>query len=223
MRDMIRLRKFFQVAPRAFARSISATLNDIAFGVRRENLAVINHEMIVRNPRFVGSRIKVEKSRPRKGEQTHSIVGSIISPRFSGWEEQEKGKESDRHRALTIMARKGDIRKQAASYARLKGGDFLTSYQAGLGSVPSRYQQYAFIRLLKRNKWRKSFILRKSGQYKAGLFRLNRGKVERLQTFGESLHPKRVKWMQKGIAQYIQGNRIATDWTKNVNRELARY
>ena len=223
VRDMIRLRKFFQVAPRAFARSISSTLNDVAFGVRRENLAVINREMIVRNPRFVESRIKVEKSRLNQGGQMHSIVGSILSPRFSGWTEQETGKESDRHRALTIMARKGDIRKQAASYARLKGGDIITSYQAGLGSVKRIYQQYAFVQLLTRNKWRKPFILGKSWNHKAGLLRLKGGKVERLQSFGENLRPKRVKWMQKGISKYIQGNRIATDWAKNVYRELARY
>lgn len=220
--DMIRLRSMYKRAPREFAKAIARTLNDVAFGVRQENLGVINRRMTVRNPRFVASRIRVERAKTATSNM-HAVVGSVRSPRFSGWEEQESGGAPSRHRVVSLMARKGDTKQQAASYARLKRGPIITPYQVGLGSLPAKFRNTAMVRIMRRNKWKQPFILDRKGSYHGGLFRLRGARVERLQTFGVEPKPKRVMWMKDGINEYFQGDRIRREWVKNCHHVRFRY
>lgn len=84
--------------------------------------------MIVRNKRFVASKIKVDKTHTRQPiSSQEAIVGSIDGPRFSGWVEQELGTKTKRTRVFTRLARRGSPTRPAQPSVRLKASNDFTT------------------------------------------------------------------------------------------------
>ena len=225
VKDLIKLRKFYKRAPHLFARATASMLNSFAFGTRLEQLRVIRRTMKVRNDRFVKSRIRVEKAHGRNILQQESVTGSISSPRFSGWEEQELGTRTERSRVANVLARGGDFNRQVKPSLRLKPGrDFSDANDFSGHDETSRTA--ALINSAKRGKTRRPFIIGRNlkgklRSLKSGLYRVRRKKLERLQSFEpKRAQPRRNRWATTGYKNYFKNTNIRHLWGRTLERIL---
>ena len=105
--DLILLRRFYKKSPKLFGRSVTNTLNQLAFESRTALINTISEQMTVRDNRFVNRQMRVDQAKGVDIRTAESEVGSISSSRFSGWVEQETGKKPETNRAFTLLARGG--------------------------------------------------------------------------------------------------------------------
>jgi len=221
--QFIDLANKYKYAKTTLARASGATLNDIAFLAKRRMAGVISETMTVRNPRFVGSRIQVSKSRlfaPVAGQ--HASVGSVAKERFTGWAEQETGQSPARERALLLLARRGDIKRQALPSARLKSSNkILHPHDVRMpGPISYRRQAYALMRMLRKSRRKTPFMLTRLSGWKPGLYQMVGGRARLVQSF-EPMHPKRVRWLEMTLSR-IQDTNIIPLWNKNLLVALER-
>jgi hypothetical protein len=220
---MIRgLEAIYRKTPKFFAKATGDMLNEFAFGTRVEAFYEIASRMTVRNPRFVSSRLQVTKSKrslPVAGQV--SVMGSKATDRFSGWTEQQLGTKTARERVITVLARMGNFKRQAAPKARLKpSNEFLSYHDIRLKSGNSAEQRsIVLIRMLARAKSTQPFILTRKNGMKPGLYRLKGGKVKLLQRF-EREQPQRIPWITNARARYFRDTDIKRLWHKTFEREL---
>lgn len=130
LKELVKLRAWYKEQPKLVQKASAMMLNNIGFGMRSAILKEINKTMIVRNPAFVSSRVKVSKTSTSTpiGRQL-VLVGSVPiaegTPKrgeFSGWAEQELGKTTLRNRVSLLASRAGDIRRKMLPSTRLKPG-----------------------------------------------------------------------------------------------------
>jgi hypothetical protein len=225
IRDLIKLRKFYKRAPHLFARATASMLNSFAFGTRKEAIKTVKQKMNVRNDRFVNSRMRVEKARGSNILQQEAVAGSIESPRFSGWEEQELGTKTQRSRVANVLARGGDFNRQIKPSLRLKPSRDFQDANDYPGKDEST-RTAAMINSAKLGKLRRPFIIGKKLKgklrtLKAGLYRVRRKKLERLQSFEpRNPQPKRIRWMTIARKEYFKKTNIKHLWGRTLERIL---
>jgi hypothetical protein len=216
--DLKSFERFLRKAPRAFARATGSLLNEFAFGTRVEAFYEIASKMTARNPRFIASRIQVTKaSKSAPISSQVSIVGSVPTDRFSGWTEQQFGKSTARKRVINMLARMGNIKRQAIPKARLKPGVDILNYadiRLKGPSSPER-QSLVMLQMLARAHSREPFLLTRKSGMTPGLYRFQGGKPKLLQTF-EKKQPHKIPWITYARVRYFREHDIQALWAKSL-------
>ena len=221
-RDIFRLARFYRRAPRQFGRATGGMLNEFAFGVRREAFNEIERRMKVRNPRFVNSRLRVHRAVFAQAiDQQYSETGSISSPRFSGWKEQQLGTRAKRTRVSTLFARGNQSRQIKPAYRLKPAKDFVSSddYKGS-----SQHRVIAMLAHLKRKKYNRPFIVKRGHRkLKPGLYKYSRSKLRRIQNFQptrKQRQPRRIPWLTGARDRYFSGVSMRRLWTNQLRRVL---
>lgn len=208
------LRQWYRNCPRKMQIACSRMLNNFAFGVKDQVPKTIAQLMIVRNPRFVSSRIRVTKtSSATPIPNQKSITGSVAIPSgtagrgpFSGWKEQELGTRTDRKRVATLAARSGDKRKQMRPGVRLKPGvEVVTAEHYDYNPRGGSSNIGGMLAMMKRKGEQR--IVKIGKVY----LKLRRGKFEEVQ-IARKKQPKRIKWLKIARAQYFRNTNLNAMW-----------
>lgn len=179
-------------------------LNAFAFGTRTHAIRVIDRAMIVRNRRFVESRLRVTKANIHAPVSRQAAwTGSVPNARFTGWVEQEFGKRTSRNRASTLLGRGGSQQKQMRPSIRLKPGrEVITPEDFGLdGNLGG------FVAMLLRK--RDNRIIRIKGSF----YKRNRKRLQMVQKM-EKVQPKRLRWMRRARGQYFAATDLDALWSR---------
>ena len=214
--DLVNLRKFYKRAPYEFNRVMLNMMNSFAFGTRAVSLSIIRKYMVVRATKWVEGRVRVQKA---YGSRPEAEMGSIVSPRFTGWVEQELGTGVKRTRVAGIMSRKGDVKNKMIGAARLRpNASHITpeQYQGKRDSARTA----AMIGDIRRRGLKTPFIVKNHRKIKTGLYRMRNGRIELLQLFKTKKQPRRVKWMSGALKLYMTHNRVRNEWAKSIRHVL---
>jgi len=175
-------------------------LNNTALRMRNRMVDSVASTMTIRNNRFMRSSIRFQKATPSK---MMAEVGSIKRPRFTGWFEQEKGKEEkERKRFATINARRRQWKKKITGRFRMKPGFKFTrpGDHRNLNNSGGR-DTMIFLQILKRRKFKEPFFIPneykglKKGLY---IFKGAKQRLNFLQGFDPDL-PARNRWMNRVV------------------------
>lgn len=222
--DLINLRKFCKNAPRQFNHAAAGVLNEQAFGNRRESLQIIESQMIVRNPSFVRSSMRVEKARGAMPiDQQRSIFGSVNKNRSTGFVEQETGEQDNRTRVGTLFSRGGSQSSQIKPGMRMKQGRNMV----GVDDEPIKannesHRTVIFLQMMARKKPSKPFKISKRYKgLKRGIYQFKGGKLKTLfDTDHKPRAPKRVKWLSGGERNHRRSVDMRSVWAREVDKQL---
>jgi len=220
-----KLEQFFKNSPQLLRPVTANVLTSLAFNARKQYISSINQSMIVRNRKFVESSLRVQKARSGKIESQIALSGSIERPRFTGWEEQQKGKPPKKKRAITLAGRRGNKRNISISKARLKSSNKF--YKPQQFSGRTLHSKFMFMMRVLNNRGGGEFIIGRpltthKGQLKTGLYQLKGHKILKLQSFNVS-KSVRIPWMSTANRRL----KFSTDLTKlyndGIKHIIARY
>ncbi len=219
--DLILLRRFYKKSPKLFGRSVTNTLNQLAFESRTALINAISEQMTVRDNRFVNRQMRVDQAKGVDIRTAESEVGSISSSRFSGWIEQETGKKPETNRAFTLLARGGSEQNKARPKARAKPyNNFAKISDFTIKAKSRQHRLIIFLQMMVEQK--KQFIMpRKYKGMGRGIYRIKRKKIVAVQRFGP-VKIRKAPWMKPTIQRDIDLKNIRTIWSNNINRVLPR-
>lgn len=207
LKEIIQLRRWYKRQPKKFRRAEIMVLNEFAFGNRRSVVDLLTKRMTIRNPKFLNSRIKVSKATMSRAV---SVMGTIESPRFSGFVEQEFGTATDRNRVASLLARGGSASKQIKPSLRLKpSADIITKDDYGIERNASFLAAATARKEKKMIRIGKSILKRRGGK-----FRL----VQRINP--KNKQPKRRPFMQTSRKIYFSSINLKRVWADKINRVL---
>ena len=226
--EVKKLEKFYKGAPGLFNRAARGLLNGFAFGTRNEAIDTIKHRMIVRNEKFVKSRIRVNKTKGSRLDNMFSETGSLpdASGNFQGWVEQEEGKTAKRTRVQTLVARGNNLKNKVRPKYRMKNArNFINENTWDLGDLRDESKRVGiFIKEVIKRNYREPFILTKRyRKMKRGVYIYRSKRILRLQNFeSENTQPKRIKWMTIARNNYFRSIDIRKEWAKSINIVLPK-
>jgi hypothetical protein len=211
-------------APRRARGAAGMMLNEFAFGTRDKAIKFWRSDQITRNKRFVESRLRAKKTRLSLPiSQMVSSTFSQDAPRFSGWEEQETGKKTQRKRIGTIKGRSGSRKRRIGKRARFNQ-KIRSPRDMGTTSAHIKSDHHAAQVMLvwaRRNLGREPFLIYGHNSMRPGLFRFNGNKLHRLQFIGgDNLQPRQNKWMTKSRERYFRQADLDRIWSGIVDRQL---
>jgi hypothetical protein len=224
-KDLIKLRRFYKKAPKAFKKAAAGTLNAFAFSTRRKAIDIIHAKMTVRNQKFIDGSIKVEKAQGNVlMKNMQSETGSVPRPRYTGLREQEMGESGARNRVFTKSAREGSRQAVTKGYARLKpNADYPSPSKERLSGLSGAKRIVAFLHILSETKRAQTFILRKQfGRFKRGLYRFKQGKIKKLQAFDTKRRPRRIRWLTGAREAVMTKVNIAKAWAESIEFQLKK-
>ena len=203
--DQKKLFETFKAAPKKFQRATAGFINTYAFKGRKDQIASIKNRMVVRNDRFLSSRIRVNRANPTEPINTMAAdLGSIRGRNFSGWISQETGRGDERKRTITDVARDGDFKKQIPRKHRINSkfhrvGEFRTGRHKKHGQALT-----SMIIASRQGKLKRPFIIKIKGpgklsNLKRGVYGKQGNKIARLQGFERPNKPKINRWHTRGI------------------------
>ena len=226
-RDILRLIKFYKRAPKQFIMASKGLLTSFAYQSREQQIREIQSSMTVRNTNFVKARIRYEKARGNRIDNIIAMTGSIQSPRFTGWKEQELGTSTQRTRTQSLTARGDDWKKQVKGTARMKPANrFFNPDSEMEGSSTEQRMTSALAGMRKGTIKKRNFLIKKKMRgklktLKRGLWGMQRKLIYRLQTFKPSkLQPKRNQWHSRAIRKTMAHINLRNEWIKQINRVL---
>ncbi|MCK5601154.1 hypothetical protein KAR91_04740 [Candidatus Pacearchaeota archaeon] len=217
--QLTKLLLFYATAPKKFAKASGSMLNHFAFGTRTEALNELQRRMTIRNQAFMKRQMRVEKSHTRLPIQSQvSKTGSVTTQRFTGWEEQETGKKTDKTRTFSLSARRGSRRKQALPSARLKPGRDLDNPNNYEGK-DSYHRVLAMLSAIQAKKSKKPFHVFKGGRkISSGLYRFEGDQLTMLQKYATSnAQPKRRPWINQARARYFRNTDMKALWSRTIS------
>ena len=233
--EFSKLARFFEQFPVEARAATAQFLNNMGFLAKANTPLVmaLSGKMHIRNQKFVGSRIRVQKTSAKPIEQQRVLVGSVAGERFTGWIEQQRGTEPERGRVFALLSRDGDVKKQAKRSTRLLPDLDIVSTDDEPVQSGSRAQ--ALIRDMAKNAPSKTFIIRRGYGMRPGLYKIkSKGgftmpstgrtapKIQMLQAFDKKPKPKRWPWIQDVIHYTISHAPIAKMWTSAMSRAWER-
>jgi hypothetical protein len=226
-KDLKALKKFFKKAPKLFKPVSANVLNSLAFMTRNYDIKNLSNHMIIRNEKFVKSSIKVEKA--RSGTEINkqiSRVYSIKRPRFTGWEEQQTGKQPVKKRITTLHSRGGSKKRKVMGKYRLKkSSKFFKPEQFQGRDYKARFM--FMMRVLGSRGGSNQFLLQKPvptkrGQLGRGAYSFRKGEIKKVQDFDRQMHVRPFKWRTKSLQQLQQRNNIYKIWRDSLNFIISR-
>jgi len=224
-RGFKQFRELCQNAPRSINYGVSNVLTSLAFKTREYDLKNIADSMIVRNPRFVASSIKVTKARNTRIEQQIAEVYSIKRERFTGWEEQQEGKTSTSKHAPTLAARAGNKRAQMIQRARMRSSNKF--YKPAQFQAHTLKGSFMFMLRVLGSRGGGEFMLSeniptKRGSMAKGLYQFRQHKIKRLQKTDAIKQPRINRWRTRSLTQLRSGNDIDNIWRNTLQSIYAR-
>jgi hypothetical protein len=220
------LKKFYRQAPRKFAAASGMLLNNLAFGVKKQiPITMRDSGMVIRNERFVNSKIRVEKSRfSLPIDAQRSTVGSVSGPRFTGWIEQETGEQPDRSRVFHLAARAGSKKKKAPPRFRLRASNNPPRPNQYKGK-DANHRVVVMLQMLGREGYKKPFVITGHKRMRSGLYKFGRGgkgkkRLVMLQRFDKPPTPKKFPWIRKARRDYMASISLIAEWKKAIERSL---
>lgn len=231
--DLLNFKRMQQRNPKLFAKAAAHVTNSVAFGVRKLALRELKAQSIIRNQRFVDSSIRVDKARVGQPiDALRSEVGSISRPRFTGWEEQEVGKQTPRKHYAKPAARQGNIRKQITRLARLRGSGRFPQPSDFPGTGNPIARAVRMIHILSRSGFTKPFLIlglenKRGKKVPPGLYRFGAGeyptrKIQLLQRFKSPKETKKDPWLKPATDKYLRYVDLRTVWGRAVMKELRK-
>ena len=204
------IRKWYGEQPRLMRVASACLLNEFAFGTRTRAIQTIGEMMIVRNKRFVSSRLRVTKAKTSAPINIQeSWTGSMATQRFSGWVEQEKGVPTNRNRFSTLAGRGGDEHKQMRPSIRLKPKhQVITQADYEPRGGPSNVGGFIAMALRKKE----TRLIRIKGV----ILKRKRSKLEVVQSLKRK-QPRRLRWLRKARGLYFQHTDINRLWSRICN------
>ena len=214
--DIRNLEKFYKKAPKKFARASAGMLNNLAFQTRNTALVNIASDLVIRNPRFVASRMQVEKAKSGPMSQQRAEVGSVARDRFSGWAEQETGAEPLRNRVFTLTARRGNNQNQASPSSRLKPGNKIVDINdLNIAATGRMARRRIFIQMMSRRPKEPFVMRRKYKKMRRGVYVFRGKRLLQLQAF-DAMKVKRKPWMRPARAKVMTRSNIRAAWAKSI-------
>lgn len=215
--------------PKLVQKASGMMLNAFAYGTRQLALAEIDRKMVVRNARFVSGKVRYDKtSLSVPISQQRSRAGSVAGPRFSGWVEQELGKQTDRKRISTTASRSGDFRRQMMPSARLKRStEVVKPGEDGYTPLGGTSNYGGFVAMLFRRKERRLvhigkgfFKLPRNLNQLAGPTQNGKALFRSLELMQQTKHkqPKRLRWLQQARGAYFKQTDLNALWAKTISR-----
>ena len=182
--------------------------------------------MVVRNPKFVNAHVLFDRASGRDNINTmQSRTGATTAPRFSGWVEQELGVTARNDRVGTVLSRGGSIQNQMRPKFRMKRSNLFTSpddFADVTTAGNPLHQQIAMLAILKRNKFKKPFILKKSSKFKHGLYKFKQNKIVKLQDFDSDKQVRKRPWLIPAREKFLRDMDLRKLWATELNRQLKR-
>lgn len=225
-RDILKLEKFYKRAPKQFMIAARGMLTTFAFQAREQQIKEIQSSMTVRNLRFVQSRIRYQKARGSRIDNIFSESGSIQSPRFTGWKEQQTGVSAQRTRTQSLIAR-GEWKSQVKGTARMKPANKFFDPDSEMEGKSTEQRVTAAIAGMRKGTVKKrNFLIRKKmkgrlSTFKRGLWAMKRRLLFRLQTFNPPrLQPKRNPWHTRAVQKAMKKINLRIEWAKQITRVL---
>lgn len=234
--DLLNLRRFYKQAPKTFGRSVVGMLNGLAFHARVELLETIEDQMIVRNRKFVSSKMRVEKARGHNISNAVSRVGSISGPRFTGWEEQETGKADQRERTYSEFSRGGNQESKISSRrSRKRSNEIMKITDFNISNAKNdTHRVIIFLQMIDRKHRNKMFFMPENhGRLLDDSVYLIAGrrkrKTKRAKSTGgairrisrdHSMRTGKQPWMEPTINRQINPSFVRHEWAKNVNKNV---
>lgn len=226
-RSLLKLKKFYKNAPSKFFMAAKGVITIMAFKAREVQIQEINRSMTVRNQRFIALKIRYQKTKGSNINNIYSQSGSIRSPRFSGWIEQQTGATTSRTRTQSLMARTGDWGKQIAGTARMKSSNKFFNPESEMEGRTIEQKYAAALAAMRKGAIRKrNFLIRKRlggrmRSLKRGLWMMRRRLLYRLQTFNpRKVQPKRNPWHTRAVKKAMAQINLRKEWAKQINRVL---
>ena len=214
------LKRFMRESPREFRHASAGVLNSLAFKTREYDIENITRSMIVRNPRFLRSGLKVQTARPQPINQQQSAAFSINRPRHTGWEEQQTGRGS-MARTDTTAARGGSRGKQMKRKARLRPGARI--HKPSDYNAQTHMSRFMFMmRVLNQSGGGEFLLTQQAGKLKPGLYSLKSGKVIALQRF-DRVQSRHIPWRDQSINSLKVRNDMGEVWADNIRRVIAKF
>lgn len=206
-------------APAKVAKATGAMLNEFAFGTRNAAIEVIREKMIVRNPSFVSSSLRVDKTKgilPISRQMSES--GSIKKGKSTGWAEQQLGKPVSRTRTIMLAARKESKKRRVVPMARLNPKRSIPKVEDFGGNVGRMLGR------LRHKRYKGSFIIHGAEKFriKSGLYKFEGRErdIRRLQTFKEKVQPAKIPWMITATDRFFARFDMKGLWRWNLKRFL---
>jgi len=224
--DYAKLIKRFKDGKQKFKVAVSRMLTSQAAGTRDESLRVMNNYFMVRNRRFIETRMRYTKAKysmPINAQTAY--MGVRPAPRFSALVEQELGKKTKRTRVATLLARRKSKAKQVSRPVRMKGGNIFPKPEDYNGKS-LRHKNIVMLQALGRDGYRGPFVIHGWHKYASGLYKFGRGrrgkkKVNMLWAFDpEHRQPARIKFLAISRARYFAKNDQRRVWAR-IMRQIA--
>ena len=225
--DMRALKRFMKESPREFRHASAGVLNSLAFKTREYDIENITRSMIVRNPRFLRSGLKVTTARPQPINQQQSAAFSINRPRHTGWEEQQTGRGT-MARTDTTAARGGSRGRQMQRKARLRpGSPIVKPSQYSTNTKNQEAGRFGHMLRDLDNKGGGNFILTRDvrtskSRFIPGLWHFKKGKFSLLQDFRPA-RARRIPWRDQSINSLQVRNDMGEVWAENIRRVIAKF
>jgi len=223
LKNLLDLQKFYKRAPRQFARASAGMINNLAFQARGEAIENIDDQMIIRNQRFINSRIKVQRARSGAISTQKATVGSVTADRFSGWIEQETGQAPEMTRSFSVVSRRGQRGNKVVVAARLRSAStFPTVDDYNIKAKDDDHRTMIFIKIMQRDQPRKPFVLKdKYKRFGIGIYKvLKRGRIKKLQSFDAPPTPKVRRWMEPAYKSVMTKQNIREQWARSIRHTL---
>ena len=230
-----------KATPKELEKIVAQMINDVSFRWRNVAVTHLGSRFILRSPRFVLSRMRVEKAIPGPIASEHSTVGSLFvrgktgNLTFDGFA-RIAGHEigETRGRTFTLAARGGEERAISKRGARLIEDVPKPADWDEVSAPQSRVQ--AMIRAMaSTGVYGKTFIIPKGNKFTPGLYRIRskRGyllpdgrsapSIQLLQRFDHkpTVHP--WNWLLESMQRTVQHAPLQAMWMQAREKIAARF
>lgn len=218
--------KFMRESPKQFSYAAAGVMNTMAFQTRMNDIKNLSSTMTIRDPRFLNNSLRVDKAKGGKNfALIEAHVYSIKRDRFSGWEEQETGKQKPRERAGTLAARGGNKSAKMKNTARFRSANkFYRPSQFRAKTEKSQYM--AMIRVMA-TRGGGEFLLSdpihtKRGALGRGLYSFKKNRITRLQKLEGIAKTRQTGWRSRSIKQ-LDNVDFGKVWSDNVDHVLSNW
>ena len=221
-RDINRLADYFKRAPQALAPAVRKSLDHLALRTTENDKRFLHESMIIRDERFLNMSLRVQNARGSNIKNMEAVAGSVRRERFSGWEEQQTGRPARRHRAATDAARGGNRRAKMKGYARLRSSSQIYKPEQFQGR--SRRASFSFMMRVLNSRNGGQFLLSDQyGRMKPGLYRIKGHRISRLQTFDNSMQPRRNQWRTRSLQLLRTNNNLKSVWQHELDKWVREF
>jgi hypothetical protein len=241
LHEFAKLYIFFQQFPIQARKATAQLLNDLGFAWRPLAVTTLASRLIMRNPRFILSKMRVEKTSAKPIPQQAVIVGSTYTKgktgeiTFDGFRSLQGLSTEPRNRTLALAARGGSKQAQAKKSGKLSPDSEIPKPEDWDDIQLPQSRVQAMIRALAESSvYGKRMIIPKGHGFSPGLYGVKnkRGyylpsgrtapKLFVIQHFNKRPHHARWAWIQESIKRLIRYAPMAKMWEHAIQKVMPK-